>query len=41
MADHSAGGRGTSLAIAVFNHQILKDKGWESKIGFGEVRKHG
>ena len=30
-----AGAGGTSLAIAVFVHQILKEKGWKSKFGFG------
>jgi citrate lyase subunit alpha/citrate CoA-transferase len=30
-----AGAGGTSLAIAVFIHQILKQKGWKSKFGFG------
>lgn len=30
-----AGAGGTSLAIAVFLHEILKKKGWKSKFGFG------
>jgi citrate lyase subunit alpha / citrate CoA-transferase len=30
-----AGAGGTSLAIAVFLHEILKVKGWKSKFGFG------
>jgi citrate lyase subunit alpha/citrate CoA-transferase len=30
-----AGAGGTSLAIAVFVHEILKDNGWKSKFGFG------
>lgn len=30
-----AGAGGTSLAIAVFVHEILKSKGWKSKFGFG------
>jgi citrate lyase subunit alpha/citrate CoA-transferase len=30
-----AGAGGTSLAIAVFLHEILKEKGWKSKFGFG------
>ena len=30
-----AGAGGTSLAIAVFVHEILKKKGWKSKFGFG------
>lgn len=30
-----AGAGGTSLAIAVFLHQIMKEKGWKSKFGFG------
>src|SRR4030043_277413 len=37
-----AGAGGTSLAIAVFVHQILKQKGWKSKFGFGgETKKQG
>lgn len=35
-----AGAGGTSLAIAVFVHQILKDKGWRSKFGFGGSTKY-
>ena len=35
-----AGAGGTSLAIAVFVHQILKDKGWKSKFGFGGSTKY-
>ena len=30
-----AGAGGTSLAIGVFIHEILKKKGWKSKYGFG------
>ncbi len=30
-----AGAGGTSLAIAVFVHELLKKKGWKSKFGFG------
>ncbi|EFK96305.1 Citrate lyase alpha chain [sediment metagenome] len=30
-----AGAGGTSLAIAVFVHEILKKKGWRSRLGFG------
>jgi citrate lyase subunit alpha/citrate CoA-transferase len=30
-----AGAGGTSLAIAVFLHEILREKGWKSKFGFG------
>lgn len=30
-----AGAGGTSLAIAVFLHEMLKSKGWKSKFGFG------
>jgi len=30
-----AGAGGTSLAIAVFIHEILKNNGWKSKFGFG------
>jgi citrate lyase subunit alpha / citrate CoA-transferase len=35
-----AGAGGTSLAIAVFIHQILKKKGWKSKFGFGGSTKY-
>jgi citrate lyase subunit alpha/citrate CoA-transferase len=35
-----AGAGGTSLAIAVFVHQILKNKGWKSKFGFGGSTKY-
>jgi citrate lyase subunit alpha/citrate CoA-transferase len=35
-----AGAGGTSLAIAVFVHQILKEKGWKSKFGFGGSTKY-
>jgi citrate lyase subunit alpha / citrate CoA-transferase len=35
-----AGAGGTSLAIAVFLHKILKDKGWKSKLGFGGSTKY-
>ena len=30
-----AGAGGTSLAIAVFLHEIMKKKGWKSRFGFG------
>ncbi|MCX6334394.1 MAG: citrate lyase subunit alpha [Bacteroidia bacterium] len=35
-----AGAGGTSLAIAVFIHEILKQKGWKSKFGFGGSTKY-
>jgi citrate lyase subunit alpha/citrate CoA-transferase len=35
-----AGAGGTSLAIAVFLHEILKTKGWKSKFGFGGSTKY-
>ena len=35
-----AGAGGTSLAIAVFVHEILKSKGWKSKFGFGGSTKY-
>ncbi len=35
-----AGAGGTSLAIAVFVHEILKLKGWKSKFGFGGSTKY-
>jgi citrate lyase subunit alpha/citrate CoA-transferase len=35
-----AGAGGTSLAIAVFIHEILKSKGWKSKFGFGGSTKY-
>jgi len=35
-----AGAGGTSLAIAVFIHQILKANGWSSKFGFGGSTKY-
>lgn len=35
-----AGAGGTSLAIAVFVHGILKSKGWKSKFGFGGSTKY-
>lgn len=35
-----AGAGGTSLAIAVFLHQTLKQKGWKSKFGFGGSTKY-
>lgn len=35
-----AGAGGTSLAIAVFLHQILKNKGWRSRFGFGGSTKY-
>ncbi len=35
-----AGAGGTSLAIAVFIHEILKERGWKSKFGFGGSTKY-
>lgn len=35
-----AGAGGTSLAIAVFVHEILKKNGWKSKFGFGGSTKY-
>lgn len=35
-----AGAGGTSLAIAVFVHDILKRNGWKSKFGFGGSTKY-
>jgi len=35
-----AGAGGTSLAIAVFIHEIFKKKGWKSKFGFGGSTKY-
>lgn len=35
-----AGAGGTSLAIAVFVHDIMKKKGWKSKFGFGGSTKY-
>ncbi|MBW6500248.1 MAG: citrate lyase subunit alpha [Bacteroidales bacterium] len=35
-----AGAGGTSLAIAVFLHDILRGKGWKSKFGFGGSTKY-
>jgi citrate lyase subunit alpha/citrate CoA-transferase len=35
-----AGAGGTSLAIAVFVHDILKKKGWKSSFGFGGSTKY-
>lgn len=35
-----AGAGGTSLAIAVFIHEILKKKGWKSRFGFGGSTKY-
>jgi citrate lyase subunit alpha/citrate CoA-transferase len=35
-----AGAGGTSLAIAVFLHDILRAKGWSSKFGFGGSTKY-
>jgi citrate lyase subunit alpha/citrate CoA-transferase len=35
-----SGAGGTSLAIAVFLHGILKEKGWKSKFGFGGSTKY-
>ena len=35
-----AGAGGTSLAIAVYVHEILKQKGWKSKFGFGGSTKY-
>lgn len=35
-----AGAGGTSLAIAVFVHEILKQKGWKTSFGFGGSTKY-
>jgi citrate lyase subunit alpha/citrate CoA-transferase len=35
-----AGAGGTSLAIAVFIHEILKKNGWKAKFGFGGSTKY-
>ncbi len=35
-----AGAGGTSLAIAVFISEILRNKGWKSKLGFGGSTKY-
>ncbi len=35
-----AGAGGTSLAIAVFVHELLKENGWKSKFGFGGSTKY-
>jgi len=35
-----AGAGGTSLAIAVFIHEIMKNKGWKSRLGFGGSPKY-
>ena len=35
-----AGAGGTSLAIAVFIHEIMKNKGWKSRFGFGGSTKY-
>jgi len=35
-----AGAGGTSLAIGYFVHQLLKEKGWKSKVGFGGSTKY-
>jgi len=35
-----AGAGGTSLAIAVFVHGIMKQKGWKAKFGFGGSTKY-
>ena len=35
-----AGAGGTSLAIAVFLHGIMKERGWKSKFGFGGSTKY-
>ncbi|MGE5418545.1 MAG: citrate lyase subunit alpha [Chloroflexota bacterium] len=35
-----AGAGGTSLAIAVFLHEILRQKGWKASLGFGGSTKH-
>ena len=35
-----AGAGGTSLAIAVFVHEILRNKGWRSRFGFGGSTKY-
>lgn len=39
-ATMQAGAGGTSLAIAVFVHEILRKKGWKSKFGFGGSTKY-
>ena len=35
-----AGAGGTSLAIAVFVHRILRERGWKAKFGFGGSTKY-
>lgn len=35
-----SGAGGTSLAIGYYTHQILKQKGWKSKLGFGGSTKY-
>ncbi len=35
-----AGAGGTSLAIGYFIHQILKEKGWTTQVGFGGTTKY-
>ncbi len=35
-----AGAGGTSLAIAVFVHEMMRKKGWKSKFGFGGSTKY-
>jgi citrate lyase subunit alpha / citrate CoA-transferase len=35
-----AGAGGTSLAIGVFVHEILKQKGWKCQVGFGGTTKY-
>jgi citrate lyase subunit alpha/citrate CoA-transferase len=35
-----AGAGGTSLAIGNYVHQVLKEKGWKSKVGFGGSTKY-
>lgn len=35
-----SGAGGTSLAIGYFTHQILKKKGWKSRLGFGGSTKY-
>jgi len=35
-----AGAGGTSLAIGYYVHQVLKEKGWKSRLGFGGSTKY-
>ncbi len=39
-ATMQAGAGGTSLAIAVYAHQILRKKGWKFRLGFGGSTKY-